>query len=96
MKAKQACDLERKAEEQVVQACTKQRRLDAHAVAIVLSNSTVKALKYEAPWMADLLENLVMKVLAALIVMKGVKPKPFFPWAWASHPSSQSGPRALS
>ena len=54
----------------------KQRRIDAHAVEILLANATVEALKGKTPWMATLLENMGMNALAALIVREGAKPKP--------------------
>ena len=43
---------------------------------IVLADATVEALEGEAPWTAVLLEKLGMKVIASLIVRKGVKPNP--------------------
>ena len=76
MKVKQACDSKMKAEEQVVQTRTNQRRLEVHAVAIVLDATTVEALEGEASWAAALLEKLGMKALTDLIVRKGAKPKP--------------------
>ena len=60
----------------MVQARMKQRRLDVHAVVIVLYDATVESLKGEAPWTAALLKNMGMKALAALIVRKGAKPNP--------------------
>ena len=59
-----------------MQAPTKQRRLDAHVVAIVHVDATVEALEGEVPWRAALLENMGTKALAALIVRKVSKPKP--------------------
>ena len=76
MKAKQACDSKRKAEEQVAQVRTKQRRLYAHAFVIVLADATVEALEGEALWTAALLKNMGMKALADLIVRRGAKPNP--------------------
>ena len=76
MKAKQVCDFKRKAEDQVAQVHTKQRRMDAHAVSIVLADYTVETLKGKAPWTTALIENLGMKALADLIVRKGAKTKP--------------------
>ena len=58
----------------MVQARMEKRRLDTHAVAIVLVVATVEALEGEALWTAALLENLGMKALVALIVRKGAKP----------------------
>ena len=76
VKAKQACESKRKAEEQVVQARTKQWSLDAHTVAIMMFDATVETLEGEALWTAMLLKNLGIKLLAALIVRKGAKPNP--------------------
>lgn len=73
VKAKEACDRKRKAEEQAAQALTKKRRLDLHAAAIVLADTTVEALEGEAPWTAAVLGKLGVKELAALIVRKGGK-----------------------
>ena len=58
----------------MVQARMKQRGVDAHVVVIVLANATVDDLKGKAPGMAALIKNLGMKALAALVVVKGVKP----------------------
>ena len=76
MKGKQACNSKRKAEEKVAQARTNQRRLDSHAVVIVLDATTVEALEGETPWATALLKKLGMKALMDLIVRKGAKPKP--------------------
>ena len=76
IKTKHVCNSKRKAEEQVVQAHTKQQSLDAHAVNIVMAKAIVEALEGEALWTAVLVEKLGMKALAALIVKKGAKPNP--------------------